>query len=180
MPNQTDKYSWPRDMPPTIAQKVIDALAQKYFIVHIRRQDQLEFRNAYGMSADFRPLAALIAMSDKRLFIDSFTQHTAAALGLPSTVLWIANLPSQFGYEMHNNIIAAQPTLETDRKSSVWNKYDIIGPPSEFPYNSEDEIFDAEAIIAAVDSDCLVSKPRSAPLPQKPLYNRAQQKKKRA
>lgn len=168
MPNQTDRYSWQRDMPPTLAQKVINALAQKYHIVHIRRQDQLAFQNADGATADFRPLAALIAMSDKRLFIDSFAQHTAAALGLPSTVLWIANVPSQFGYEMHHNIMATPPTLETDLRNSVLSKYNLLGAPSEFPYNSEEEIFDADAIISAVlDGNSVAQKPKAGHAPVK-------------
>lgn len=128
-PNQTDKYSWARDMPIQTAQKVVDALMDKYTIAHIRRQDQLTLQNTVSATADFRPMAVLIAMSEKRLFIDSFPQHTAAALGLPSTVLWIANKPSQFGYEMHTNILANPTTVQTDLRNSAFSKYNIIGPP---------------------------------------------------
>lgn len=92
-------------------------------------------------------------MSQKRLFIDSFAQHAAAAVGMPSVVCWVANIPSQFGYEMHTNIIANPPTVETDLRNSTFAKYNIADTPSQFPYNSEEEIFDVGKIIDALRGD---------------------------
>jgi hypothetical protein len=91
-------------------------------------------------------------MSDKRLFIDSFAQHTAAAVGKPSVVCWIGNIPSQFGYEMHTNIIAHPPTHKPELRHSLFSKYNISGNPTEFPYNHEGEIFDVQSIITAIDN----------------------------
>jgi hypothetical protein len=91
-------------------------------------------------------------MSDKRLLIDSFAQHACAALGLPSVVCWIANTLSQFGYEMHKNIIANEPTLEPELRYSILSKYNTNGPEKEFPYNNEDEIFNVDEIIEAVNT----------------------------
>jgi hypothetical protein len=153
MPNQTDKYSWPRDLPFATAQKVVDAFAATHNIVHIRRKDQPTLQNAFPAEATFRQLAVLIQLSDKRLFIDSFAQHTAAALGLPSVVCWTANVPSQFGYEMHHNIIANPPTLEPELRNSVLSMYNTNGPETEFPYNNEEEIFDAEVLINAIKEE---------------------------
>lgn len=147
VPNQTDKYSWPRDLPIATAQKVVNAFAGEYNVVHIRRQDQLPLQNVYPVQAEFRALAVLIMMSEKRLFIDSFAQHAAAALGKPSVVCWVVNVPEQFGYEMHTNIIANPPTLQPEFRHSVFSKYNITGQVTEFPYNNEDEIFDADKII---------------------------------
>ena len=147
---QGDKYSWPRDMPIATAQQVVNAFAQDYNIVHIRRQDQLALHGVYPVQADFRALAVLISMTAKRLFIDSFAQHTAAALGLPSVVCWVANVPSQFGYQMHTNIIANPPTMPPEMRNSVFSKYNITGQVTEFPYRSEDEIFNVEEIIEAI------------------------------
>jgi hypothetical protein len=106
---------------------------------------------------DFRALAVLISMSAKRLFIDSFAQHAAAALGLPSVVCWIGNTPTQFGYDIHTNIIANPPTTRPELRHSVFSRYNISGQPTEFPYNNEDEIFDADKIIEAL---------RNNPVPQ--------------
>jgi hypothetical protein len=156
--NQTDKYSWPRDMPAATAQRVVNAMAQDYNVVHIRRQDQLGLQGVYPVQAEFRALAVLIQMSAKRLFIDSFAQHTAVALFKPSVVCWIANTPIQFGYDMHTNIVAKQPTMKPELRNSVFSKYNITGQVTEFPYMSEDEIFDADEIIAALRSDVGVPK----------------------
>ncbi len=148
--DQADKYSWPRDLPNATAQKVVNAFAQEYTVIHIRRQDQLALQNTFTATANFRVIAALILRSEKRLFIDSFAQHTAAALGKPSVVCWVANLPSQFGYDMHTNLIANPPTLPPEFRHSVFSKYNISDKVTEFPYNSEDEIFDADRIIEAL------------------------------
>lgn len=147
---QGDKYSWPRDLPIATAQRVANAMAPDYNIAHIRRQDQLALQNTYPVQADFRALAVLISMSAKRLFIDSFAQHTAAALRLPSVVCWIANEPSQFGYAMHTNVLAAPPTLKPELRNSVFQKYNITGQVTEFPYRHEDEIFNPDFLIAAL------------------------------
>jgi hypothetical protein len=37
----------------------------------------------------FRSIAILLQLADKRLLIDSFAQHMAAALNVKSTVCWI-------------------------------------------------------------------------------------------
>ncbi len=150
MPNQTDKYSWPRDLPYNTAQQVVNAFLQTHNVLQIRRKDQPVLQNVYPVESGFRQLAVLIAMSDKRLFIDSFAQHTAAALGLPSVVCWVANVPSQFGYDMHTNIMANAPTLEPELRNAVLSKYNTNGPETEFPYNNEEEIFDAETLIEAL------------------------------
>jgi hypothetical protein len=72
---------------------------------------------------------------------------------MPSVVCWIANTPTQFGYEMHTNIIANPPTLKADLRNSVLARYNISGPPSDFPYRNEEEIFDAEKIIETLRGD---------------------------
>ncbi len=153
MPNQTDKYSWSRDLPFSTAQKIVDQFAATHNVVQIKRKDQPQLNNVYPVDATFRQLAVLIALSDKRLFIDSFGQHVAAALGMSSVVCWIANVPSQFGYEMHTNIMANAPTLEPELRNAVLSKYNTNGIETEFPYNNEEEIFDVEVIINALIGD---------------------------
>jgi hypothetical protein len=153
MPNQTDKYSWPRDLPFGVAQRIVNTFAPTHNVVQVKRKDQPQLQNVFPVEAGFRALAVLLLMSDKRLFIDSFAQHTAAALGLPSVVCWIANVPSQFGYTMHTNIMANEPTLEPELRNAVLAKYNTNGPEAEFPYNNEEEIFDVEKIIAALQGD---------------------------
>lgn len=151
--NQPNKYSWTRDLPLATAQQVVYAFANDYNIVHIRREDQLQLQGTTPIQADFRALAVLISMSAKRLFIDSFAQHTAAALGMPSVVAWVGNKPSQFGYAMHTNIIANPPTIRPELRHSVFSRYNISGTPTEFPYRHEAEIFNIDEIVNALRYD---------------------------
>ena len=53
---------------------------------------------------------------------------------------------------MHNNIIATPPTFEPELRGAVLSMYNTNGPEKEFPYNNEDEIFDADKIIAALQA----------------------------
>jgi hypothetical protein len=149
--NQSKKYSWARDIPNETAQKVVDYFSKDYQIAHIRRKDQLELKNTTSIHADFRILCALIKNSNKRLFIDSFAQHTAKSFGLNSVVCWIANTPKQFGYSNNINIIANQETLKPELKHSLYSKYNIAGDLIQFPYESESQIFDSEKIIQALN-----------------------------
>lgn len=149
-PNQADKYSWMRDLPHATAQYIVNTLAPHYNVVHIRREDQPALQNANYFHGEFRAAATLIAMSSKRLFIDSFCQHAAAALGRPSVVCWVGNSPAQFGYGIHTNIMANQPTKKPELRHSVYTRYNISGQPTEYPYHHEREIFNADQIIEAL------------------------------
>jgi hypothetical protein len=148
--NQEMKYSWARDMPYELAQNIVNEFSEEYNIFHIRRENQLSLNNTIPVTADFRALAVLIKMSSKRLFIDSFGQHTAKGLGLNSVVTWVANKPSQFGYDNNINIEPNAETVSPELKGSVFSKYQIDGNLIEFPYNSESEIFNLEEIINAI------------------------------
>jgi hypothetical protein len=148
--NQAQKYSWARDIPTSVMLKLIEHYSPKYDIVHIRRQDQIGYNNTSVLTDEFRGVASMLLASSKRVFMDSFAQHTAMALNLPSTVLWIANKPEVFGYDLHTNVIANPETKKGDLKTSFLGKYDISGNALQFPYNSEEEIFDIDKIIAAI------------------------------
>lgn len=141
------KYSWARDLPVATAQKVVNAFAHDYTIVHLRRKDQTALENVTPLESSLRAILVLLSMSSKRLLIDSFAQHAAAALQMPSVVCWVANIPQQFGYPMHANIISNPPTLRPDIRMAQYSEYNIGGDPTESPYASEDDIFSAELII---------------------------------
>ena len=145
------KYSWARDIPSSVAVKVIDHFKSDYNIVHIRRDDQNQFDGTFGVTDTFRALCVLISMSSKRLLIDSFAQHVAASMSLPSTVCWICNSPQVFGYTMHKNILANPFTTKPELRNSYFGKFNIAGDLLEFPYNNEDEIFDVSKIIKSIE-----------------------------
>ncbi len=151
--NQAIKYSWARDIPSSLVLKVIEEFKPQYNIVHIRREDQIGYNDAFPVTDNFRSLVTLISMSKKRLLMDSFAQHTASALGLSSVVLWIANTPVQFGYDIHTNIVANPFTTSSELKNSYLQKFDISGDPVQFPYRSEEEIFNVDEVIEALKKD---------------------------
>lgn len=144
------KYSWARDIPYKTVQAVIEEFKDSYNIVHIRREDQLGFEHTFAATDSFRAMGVLIDNSEKRLFMDSFAQHTAAALNKPSTVCWIANKPDVFGYKLHDNIINNPFTVKPELRNAYLGKFNISGDLLEFPYQSEDEIFNVDEIIKSL------------------------------
>jgi len=150
-PNQENPYSWARDLPYGVAQKVVNHFKDRYNVVHIRRDDQPALENTFQVSDNFRAMCVLLMMSEKRLLIDSFAQHACAAMHLPSVVCWIANSDGVFGYDTHTNIKANEFTKKPELRNAFLHPFNIAGDPLEFPYHSENEIFNAEDIIEALE-----------------------------
>ena len=151
--NQNLKYSWMRDIPMMVAEKVVEHFKDKYNIVHLRRQDQIGLNNTIPLTTSIRDLVVFMSMSSKRLFMDSFAQHLASSLSLPSTVLWIGNSPKVFGYDFNDNIVRNEFTKVPEMRNSFLQEFNIGGEPIEFPYNGEDEIFNVDEIIASLEKE---------------------------
>jgi hypothetical protein len=144
------KYSWARDIPEKVAIEVINQFKATHNIVHIRRDDQPGYQGTIPVQMHFRQIAALFPLSDVRFFMDSFAQHTAAALNFPSTVLWIANKPTVFGYEMHDNILSKEFSFEPELRHSFLHKFNIAGDPMEYPYEAKEDIFDTDLVLESL------------------------------
>jgi len=125
--NQTHKYSWARDIPPVLAQEIVDEANKHYRVIQVRREDQIALKNCEYLSLSIRQLALALIQSDKRLLIDSYLQHAAASLNLPSVVLWACNSPRVFGYKIHTNISAKLQAASL--KNSMYEPFDILGDP---------------------------------------------------
>ena len=149
-PQQETKYSWARDIPMNVINGVIEEFKKDYKIFHIKREEQFTFEHTTPLIDSFKGVACVINTSSKRLLMDSFGQHTAAALNKNSSVLWIANRPSVFGYQIHDNICANPETSKPDLRFSVFSKYNIVGALQEFPYNSEMDIFNVDKVIQSI------------------------------
>jgi|LauGreSuBDMM15SN_2_FD.fasta_scaffold03228_5 hypothetical protein len=149
--NQKIKYSWARDIPYHVADAVVQHFKDRYRIIHIRRQDQLELRDTQTLTASFREIVVFMSMTSKRLLMDSFAQHIAGSLNLSSTVCWITNSPKVFGYEINNNILANPYTKKPELRNAFLQEFNICGDIVEFPYFSENEIFDIGKIIASLE-----------------------------
>lgn len=150
-PQQYSKKSWARDIPIEIAQKLVDYYSKTYRVMHIRREDQPALNNTETLTLPHRELYAALLFSTKRIFMDSFAQHAAAALGLKSTVCWIVNKPEIFGYESNNNILPNAQNINTFNKISYLDQYDISGQVQQFPYDNVN-LFDINEIVKSVDA----------------------------
>jgi ADP-heptose:LPS heptosyltransferase len=133
--NPSAKYSWARDIHPAIAQQLVDRLAVKYNIIHICCDHHPDLNNCTRLSQQLskKVLFGMLATADKRLLIDSSLQHAAAALNLPSTVVWGITDPYIFGYDIHNNI-TPEISYPEGTSSSYLFDYNIHGDISECPY----------------------------------------------
>ena len=142
-------YSWTRDIPPYIAQELVNHFSQDYHIIQICRN---ESQVIPGTEAIFQPLSnfdliSILAVSEKRILIDSSLQHAASALNLPSTVLWVGTSYKIFGYDLHTNIVANSPKHKPKLIDSYLFDYNFEGWAEQCPYDNPLEMFDLEKII---------------------------------
>ena len=84
-------------------------------------------------------LCAMLHSSQKRLFVDSSLQHAAAAMNLPSTVVWVATQHKIFGYGLHDNIEPQSQNLKGTVDSYLYD-YSFNGVTHECPYNDVNKI----------------------------------------
>jgi len=147
--DQPFSYAWTRDMLPHVAEEVAREFIQTHHVIQVcRNQDNfipIEGVEHVSQQLSNMELFSLVAASQKRLLIDSCLQHAAAALGMPSTVLWVGTSPKLFGYNMHTNIIADDPQLHNLPDSYLFD-YNFVGAIHECPYLTND-IFRIEEII---------------------------------
>lgn len=147
---QYSKKSWFRDMPIEIAQKLVNYFSKSYRILHIKSPEQPVLQGVEPLTLPYRELYAVFPLSTKRLFIDSFAQHTAAALDLQSVVVWIGNKPEIFGYPEHINVTPSANYVRELNKFSYLEQFDISGQIQQFPYDTVN-LFDINKIIEAVN-----------------------------
>ena len=150
--NEQRPYLWARDMPIGLAQKLVDHYEKDYHIFQITKPagEVLDGVEVIKDPMSNMELVSILLQSEKRIFIDSCMQHAAAALKMPSVVLWNGTSPKVFGWDMHTNIQARKPA-KFKLPNSVFFDFDFIGVEAEYPYVDEDEeIFDFDKIIEAV------------------------------
>lgn len=144
------KYSWTRDIPAPIVKEVIDYFKNQYSILHIKRNDQIMYEDTIGALDNWRSIAVMLSLSKKRLLIDSSSMHISTALDLPSVVTWVGTNPKVFGYDIHTNIVANEPTKIINVEHNHYSKHLLFEDISTFPYNDFNEVFDTQSIINAL------------------------------
>ena len=145
-------YAWTRDMPKKLVEVIVNTFGSKYRILQICR-DQQNVVN--GVQPILQPMSnlelfSLLHLSEKRLLIDSSLQHAAAALDLPSTVLWVGTSPKVFGYDIHTNILANEPKIKPKLVDSYLFDYSFEGRIHEYPYMEDEPVFNVEQVIESL------------------------------
>jgi hypothetical protein len=139
-------YSWYRDLPFFNSKDVVDHFKNDYHIYQIGYEGQDLIEGCHRLTLDTREILGSVLLSEKRLLIDSFSQHASVALGLKSVVCWIGNSPDVLGYGSNINIKPnVEPVYDT-LHSSYLEDFDISGNPVQFPYDRL-KIFDSNEII---------------------------------
>ncbi len=149
--NQGFQYSWTRDIPLPTINEIIQHYKNDYSIIHVKRKDQYEYPDTLFALDGFRSIAILLQLSKKRLLIDSFSQHLAAAMGIKSTVCWVSTKPKIFGYNLHDNILANPFTKEPQIQNSIFQPFNLAQDIHSIPYNDLNEVFDTNKIIESIN-----------------------------
>lgn len=156
MTTDAKPYSWTRDMPADIAQELVDYYKNDYHIFQITKVNSPKLLGAEHIfatpefSLSLMEFFSLLLHSKKRILIDSCVQHTAAALKLPSTVLWVGTSPKVFGYDVHDNIITDIP-YDFKLPGSYLFDFDFNGNEVEYPFEPDTKLFDINKIIESVN-----------------------------
>jgi len=148
--NDNVAYNWTRDIPMEFALAIVDKYSQTHNIVQVTREKGYKLNHPTVKIID-GPLTnlnlfALLQNSSKRILIDSCLQHAAAALNLPSTVLWVGTSPTLFGYKQHNNIVANLPKRANQLIDSSLFDYQFANNSYQCPYMDVKEIFTEEIL----------------------------------
>ena len=149
-------YSWTRDMPENLAQRIVNHYKDKYHIYQVTKLNSPKLNDVDHIfatpenSLSLMEFFSLLIHSKKRVLIDSCMQHATSALNLPSTVLWNGTSPKVFGYEMHDNICTQIP-YDFKLPGSYLFDFDFNGDEMEYPFGEDEELFDFEQIIQSID-----------------------------
>jgi hypothetical protein len=139
-------YSWYRDLPFQNSKDVVDHFKKDYHIYQIGYEGQDLIEGCNRLTLDTREILAAPLISQKRLLIDSFSQHAAVALGVRSVVCWVGNSPDVLGYNTNINIKPNIDPVYDTYHSSYLEDFDIGGNPVQCPYDRL-KIFDSQEII---------------------------------
>lgn len=145
-------YNWCRDIPPELAQAIVNKYHQKYHIYQVCRKDSIVLENVERIDQPLSNLElfAILANSEKRVLVDSCLQHAAAAFELQSTVLWVGTSPKVFGYKVHKNVVAKVPKKRNQLIGSYLFDYQFENNIHECPYIDLKEMFDVNAVLSNI------------------------------
>ena len=152
MQGQKYPYNWCRDMPAELSVEIVNKYKNSHHIFHVCRKESpvLDGVERIDQPLENLQLFSILASSDKRIFIDSCLQHAAAAFKMKSSVIWVGTHPQVFGYKLHDNIEAKKPKLANQRIGSYLFDFNFDNNIHECPYNSVQEMFDFNQVMARI------------------------------
>lgn len=157
MTTDARSYSWTRDMPFEFAQQIVNHYKNDYHIYQITKLNSPKLEGVEPIFASQNnklsstEFFSILIHSEKRLLIDSCLQHAAAALNLPSTVLWNGTSPKVFGYDIHDNICTQIP-YEFKLPGSYLFDFDFNGNEIEYPFLDDEELYDFDTVINSLEN----------------------------
>ena len=145
-------YNWCRDIPPELAQAIVNKFHKTYHIFQVCRKDSVVLENVERVDQPLSNLElfSMLASSKKRVLIDSCLQHAAVAFNLPSTVLWVGTSPKVFGYRLHKNVVAKVPNKKNQLIGSYLFDYQFENNIHECPYIGMNEMFDVNQVLNSI------------------------------
>lgn len=156
MSTDAKPYAWTRDMPPDIAQELVNHYKGNYHILQLTKLNSPKLKDAEHIfatpqkSLSLMEYFSVLLHAKKRIFIDSCLQHAAAAMKRKSTVLWNGTSPTVFGYDIHDNISTDIP-YDFKLPGSYLFDFDFNGNEIEYPFTDDVKLFDINKIIESVD-----------------------------
>lgn len=157
MTTDSKPYSWTRDMPFDLAEKLVDYYKSEYHIIQLTKVNSPKLEGVEHIfatpekSLSLMEYFSIVLHAKKRILIDSCVQHAAAALNKKSTVLWNGTSPKVFGYDLHDNICTTVP-YDFKLPGSYLFDFDFDGNEVEYPYEEGTELFDFHEIVKSVDA----------------------------
>jgi hypothetical protein len=157
MTTDSKPYSWTRDMPFDLAEKLVDYYKSEYHIIQLTKVNSPKLEGVEHIfatpekSLSLMEYFSIVLHAKKRILIDSCVQHAAAALNKKSTVLWNGTSPKVFGYDLHDNISTTVP-YDFKLPGSYLFDFDFDGNEVEYPYEEGTELFDFNEIVKSVDA----------------------------
>lgn len=150
-------FMWARDMPYNTAQEIVNKYKNDYLIYQCTKKTSPKLEGVRyiqwdeNIRLDTMQFLSILLFSQKRILIDSCLQHAAAALNLPSTVLWNGTSPKVFGYDVHLNIETTKPH-DFKLPNSYLFDFSFDGFEHEYPFGENDFLFDMKKIFSSIDS----------------------------
>ena len=144
---------WSRDLDLPQAEDISRQMQEKGFdVIQIAPIQDKVIQNARPVVLDNRLLMAALPLAQKRIFIDSFPQHAAAALGLPSVVIFKTMTAKRHGHSIHTNMEANESAYARELRETYIEQFRVFKMlPADVPTIGPDKLHNTGEIMSALE-----------------------------